>query len=94
MHPTQCPPTPRLRGVAFLLTGMLLGAGLALPGTASAETATETAPETAPKIATGPEVGEKIPALDALDQHGTPRTFDDLKGPEGLLVLFYRTADW
>ncbi len=45
-------------------------------------------------INTGPEVGEKIPAFEVHDQTGQPRTFEDLKGPEGLLLLFHRTADW
>jgi hypothetical protein len=46
------------------------------------------------EIATGPEVGERIPDIRTLDQYGKIRTFEDLRGPEGLLVLFYRTADW
>jgi hypothetical protein len=46
------------------------------------------------EIATGPEVGETIPDIRTYDQHGKMRTFEDLRGPEGLLVLFYRTADW
>jgi hypothetical protein len=46
------------------------------------------------EIATGPEVGTKIPDIQTLDQHGTMRSFEDLSGPEGLLILFYRTADW
>ena len=46
------------------------------------------------EIATGPKVGTKIPDIQAYDQHGKLRTFEDLCGPEGLLVLFYRTADW
>lgn len=46
------------------------------------------------EIATGPEVGTKIPDITCPDQDGRVRTFDDLRGPEGLLVLFYRTADW
>ena len=45
-------------------------------------------------IATGPEVGTKIPDIRALDQHGKMRSFEDLSGAEGLLILFYRTADW
>ncbi len=44
--------------------------------------------------ATGPEVGTKIPDIGTYDQHGKVRTFEDLRGSEGLLVLFYRTADW
>ncbi len=45
-------------------------------------------------IHTGPEVGAKIPSFEVRDQHGEVRTFADLRGPEGLLLLFYRTADW
>jgi len=46
------------------------------------------------EIPTGPEVGEPIPRFEAMDQTGTMRTFEDLRGPNGLLLLFYRTADW
>ena len=43
---------------------------------------------------TGPEVGQRLPAIAALDQHGERRTFDDVKGPNGALVFFFRSADW
>ena len=46
------------------------------------------------EIATGPEVGTKIPDIQSIDQHGKIRSFEDLSGSEGLLILFYRTADW
>lgn len=42
----------------------------------------------------GPAVGEKIPALEARDQTGKVRTFKDLRGDKGLLLLFHRSADW
>jgi hypothetical protein len=45
-------------------------------------------------IATGPEIGNPIPPFEALDQYGKIRSFESLRGPEGLLLLFYRTADW
>lgn len=45
-------------------------------------------------IKTGPEVGTRIPEFAARDQTGELRTFEDLTGPEGLLLLFHRTADW
>ena len=45
-------------------------------------------------IATGPEVGEKIPEFQTRDQSGRMRRFEDLRGSEGLLLLFHRTADW
>jgi hypothetical protein len=43
---------------------------------------------------TGPEVGERIPDFAALDQNGVRRSFDDIKGPNGALVFFFRSADW
>ncbi len=43
---------------------------------------------------TGVEIGDAIPVLEAPDQDGRMRSFDDLKGPNGLLLLFHRSADW
>jgi peroxiredoxin len=48
----------------------------------------------AAEFASGPEVGSPIPEIRTLDQHGRERTFADLRGPDGLLLLFYRTVDW
>lgn len=42
----------------------------------------------------GPAVGAPLPAFEARDQDGRLRTFSDLKGPSGLVLLFYRSADW
>ena len=42
----------------------------------------------------GPAEGEKIPGFAALDQHGRRRDFASLTGPNGLLLLFHRSADW
>ncbi len=42
----------------------------------------------------GIETGQKVPAFQADDQNGRSRAFEDLKGEEGLLLLFYRSADW
>ena len=43
---------------------------------------------------TGPEVGAGIPPLDALDQAGKRQTFESLRGPKGLVLVFTRSADW
>jgi hypothetical protein len=43
---------------------------------------------------TGPAVGATIPAFTAVDQNGRTRSFEDLAGPNGLLLLFHRSADW
>jgi len=42
----------------------------------------------------GPAIGEAIPRFEARDQSGRLRTFEDLKGPNGLMLVFFRSADW
>jgi hypothetical protein len=43
---------------------------------------------------TGPEVGETIPSMIGMDQHGNRVSFDDIKGPNGAYIVFHRSADW
>jgi hypothetical protein len=45
-------------------------------------------------IPTGPEVGQKTPEFSLVDQNGAPRNFESLRGPNGLLLAFVRSADW
>ena len=42
----------------------------------------------------GPEAGSAIPSFEAVDQAGETRSFEDLTGENGLLLLFFRSADW
>ncbi len=43
----------------------------------------------------GPAVGAAIPSdLSSTDQYGKPRNFDNLKGPRGLVLVFFRSAKW
>ena len=51
-------------------------------------------PKTDQGVKTGPAVGEKIPAFQAVDQDGKLRSFDDLRGPRGLVLMFVRSAEW
>jgi len=44
--------------------------------------------------ARGPESGSKIPAFSAKDQKGTAQTFESVKGKNGAVLVFYRSADW
>ena len=44
--------------------------------------------------ATGPEPGERIPEFSLPDQSGAIRTLGHLAGPNGLLLVFHRSADW
>jgi hypothetical protein len=43
---------------------------------------------------TGPAVGAKVPDFILPDQHGVPRSLRDLTGPNGLLLIFSRSAGW
>ena len=43
---------------------------------------------------TGPPIGSKIPPFEAVDQSGRRQTFETLRGPKGLVLLFFRSADW
>jgi hypothetical protein len=43
---------------------------------------------------TGPPIGAKVPPFSLPDQHGGMRALADLSGPNGLLLVFSRSADW
>lgn len=42
----------------------------------------------------GPQVGEKAIPFTLPDQTGTPREFGALAGPNGTMLVFFRSADW
>jgi len=44
--------------------------------------------------ATGPDPGQRIPEFALRDQSGAIRTLHDLAGPNGLFLVFHRSADW
>lgn len=44
--------------------------------------------------ATGPNPGDQVPAFTLPDQSGQSRTLASLQGPKGLVLLFFRSADW
>jgi peroxiredoxin len=43
---------------------------------------------------TGLPVGARIPEFELSDQQGALRKFTDLRGPNGLVLAFTRSADW
>jgi len=45
-------------------------------------------------MAIGLSVGEKAPAFSGRDQFGRVQTLDSLKGTNGTILLFFRSADW
>ena len=40
------------------------------------------------------EVGELVPNFELPDQHGQLQSLESVRGPNGSLVLFHRSADW
>lgn len=48
----------------------------------------------AKKFSPGLKVGDKIPAFTIKDHTGKTRNFNSLAGPKGLIMVFYRSADW
>jgi hypothetical protein len=52
-------------------------------------------PQPTPDIqALGPQVGSRVPDFRLADQHGQTRTLQSLVGPNGLMLVFFRSADW
>ena len=55
------------------------------------------APTASPSVdpaSLGPAVGQPIPRFEAHDQDGRSRDFASLAGPKGLMLVFFRSADW
>ena len=42
----------------------------------------------------GPAIGQPLPAFALPDQGGRIQTFESLRGPQGLVRVFFRSADW
>jgi peroxiredoxin len=52
-------------------------------------------PSALPEIQTlGPQVGTRVPDFALLDQQGQSRTLASVMGSKGLMLVFYRSADW
>ncbi|MEW6321404.1 MAG: hypothetical protein AB1635_09980 [Acidobacteriota bacterium] len=42
----------------------------------------------------GPQVGARIPDFSGVDQAGRTQTLQSAAGPNGLMLVFFRSADW
>lgn len=48
-----------------------------------------------PDVSTlGPQVGQRLAPFSGVDQFGRTQTLTSIMGPEGAMVVFYRSADW
>jgi hypothetical protein len=68
-----------------------LGEGVTVRGTLDNDTIQLASIEL---MSIGLAVGEKAPALSARDQFGQLQTLDTLRGANGTVLLFFRSADW
>src|SRR5271168_4094287 len=70
-----------VRRIAYVLVAAVLAAGVS--------TVAASAEDLGPPVATkAPDIGTR------LDQNGKPRVFSDLVGKNGLVLMFFRSADW
>ena len=44
--------------------------------------------------ALGPQVGDLVPDFNLPDQKGESRNLQSIMGPNGIILLFHRSADW
>ena len=42
----------------------------------------------------GPQIGERVPDFNLPDQSGQGRSLDSIMGPNGVMLVFFRSADW
>ena len=50
---------------------------------------------TLPDVQTlGPQVGRQAPHFTLVDQRGQSRSLASLMGPNGVMLVFFRSADW
>ena len=76
---------PALRWAAALLVCTSLG----MPGQAAFQQ------PIVPDVQTlGPHVGDRVPDFTLVDQNGRSRTLMALIGPMGVMLVFFRSADW
>jgi hypothetical protein len=68
-----------------------LGDTVTVRGTLEEDTIQVTSAE---PMAIGLAVGQKAPNFSARDEFGHVQTLESLKGPNGTVLLFFRSADW
>ncbi len=42
----------------------------------------------------GPPVGGAVPSFSGLDQFGRTQTLETVMGAKGVMLVFFRSADW
>lgn len=42
----------------------------------------------------GPQIGQRVPGFNLKDQNGSAQSLESIMGPNGAMLVFYRSADW
>ena len=77
-------PRPFVRGAAALTASAWLCAAAAAPVSA----------QHADISTIGPRVGQEVTSFTLADQDGRQRTLESLMGSRGVMLVFFRSADW
>ena len=72
---------------ALVLTAAALAGGLGLHAQSTQAPSVQTAQ-------LGPQVGQAVPAFTGVDQFGRTQTLESSLGPNGAMLVFFRSADW
>ena len=72
---------------------LLLAIIFSAPGF-SQNSSTDKRPDPNVGLKTGPEIGAAIPQFNLPDQNGKMRDLASITGPNGAIILFYRSANW
>ena len=77
-------PRPFVRGAAALTASAWLCAAAAVPVSG----------QHADLSTIGPRVGQEVTSFTLADQDGRQRTLESLMGSRGVMLVFFRSADW
>ena len=72
--------------------GALLAATLLSAGPTLQQSAPPRRPVDVAKL--GPQVGERVPDFNLIDQNGKSWTLQGILGRNGAMLVFFRSADW
>lgn len=72
----------------------VLAAVLTLAVFAAAPAADAQTPARVDTSAIGPQVGSQVPPFSGTDQLGRVHTLESSLGARGLMLVFFRSADW
>ena len=82
----------KLSDTAMMLTVGLLALGSALAQARDPQANGQTKVLDVETV--GPTIGEVLPDFSLPDQHGQARSMKSLLGPNGAIIVFFRSANW